>query len=323
MEILALHPGAFGDIILSLPALRLLKEHFAGCRLTLAANVDYLAVVPATCSDRSLSLSALPLQRLYGSLPLPDSDLRLWKSYDKILSWTGHADSWFASNLKAIHRDALVATWRPGPGESRHVARIFIDSVSSWIRPPVDLSPVEIRPADPEVDFASRWLSVHGCPAGVRMIAVQAGGGSASKRWPVGCFLETARQLLQNRAARLLVVEGPAETGLGGTLAMALPASSVVIASCLPLDRLAAILSLCQAYLGNDSGISHLAAALGLPCVVIFGPTAPDQWAPLGPRVTVLRDATGCRACAERQSEGHTCLENIRPRDVLRVLQWV
>jgi heptosyltransferase-2 len=61
------------------------------------------------------------------------------------------------------------------------------------------------------------------------------------------------------------------------------------IADCPPLPALAAALRQCRLFLGHDSGLSHLAAAVGRPCVLLFGPTDPAMWAPPGPRVQVIR----------------------------------
>ena len=57
-----------------------------------------------------------------------------------------------------------------------------------------------------------------------------------------------------------------------------------------PLPDVAGVLAACRAYVGNDSGVTHLAAALGLPVVAIFGPSDPEKWAPRGDRVRILRD---------------------------------
>ncbi len=318
MDTLVLHPGALGDILLSLPALSLLKEKFVDSRLTLAGNLDYLAIVPTSCADRRLSLSALPLQRLYGSLPLPESDLSFWTSFDRIVSWTGSADSRFAANFRAIHPEVLIAAWRPCASDQRHVSRVFADSLSPWFVYRDLPSSVEIVPDPADVAFAYQWCCERGWSPGTPIIALQPGAGSASKRWPLRNFARMALSL--PRAGRLLIVEGPAEPGLGNELAGALPVSYSMIAENLPLSRLAAILSLCQAFVGNDSGISHLAGAVGVPCILLFGPTSPHQWAPLGPNVTVLRDTSGCAACTEARSEAHCCLDNISPDDVLHAL---
>ncbi len=320
MEILVLHPGAIGDIVLSLPALKLLREQHPGTLVTLAGNLDYLALVPASCADRRLSLATLPLQKLYGSLPLPESDVEFWNSFDSVVSWTGAGDERYGGNLRAIHPRVLIAPWRPARGERRHVAQVFADSLSPWVRRHNDVSPVEIRPDPSQMSFADQWLADRGCEPGTKLLALQPGGGGLSKRWPFENFIRLARKLLQNEIERLLVIEGPAEPGLGRKVAEILPASGSVVAECLPLDRLAALLFRCRAYVGNDSGITHLAAAVGIHCIALFGPTSPEQWAPLGPEVIVLRDVSGCSACANGQSGGHQCLENLSPDLVLRAL---
>ncbi len=321
MEILVLHPGALGDLVLSLPALRLLKRHHAGARVTLAANLDYLTIVPKTCADRFLSLSTVPLQRLYGSEALPESDRRFWTSFDRILSWTGSANDQFIGNLQAVHRQALVAAWRPLRDEARHVSRIFADSLYPWVPRQKCLRPVRISTKPTQSGAAKKWLSEHGCPPGTDIIALHPGGGGIAKRWPFEHFVQLSRALEQTGDECLLVIEGPAEPGLGRKLAETLPASRSLVAGGLPLEHLAAILSHCRAYVGSDSGISHLAAALGVFCVVLFGPTSPVQWAPIGRKVKVLREAAGCASCENERSEGHECLENVSSEHVLNLLR--
>jgi len=115
---------------------------------------------------------------------------------------------------------------------------------------------------------------------------------------------------------RLVVVEGPAEEGLGEDLAAGFGADACR-ARRLPLRILAAVLKHCRLFVGNDSGIAHLAAGLGLPCVVLFGPTSPAHWAPIGKRISVLRDTSGCLACGHEPVARHTCLNNISVDKVL------
>lgn len=320
MKILVLHPGALGDVMLSLPALELLKKQFAGARITLAANLDYLSIVPNRIADRRLSLSTLPLGKLFGSSPPPPADMEFWASFDRILSWTGAGDEQFIGNLQAIHREALVARWRPARDERRHASRLFADSLTSWIPVPENLPAVELRAGASQLRSANHWFSQRGVPPETSLIALQPGAGSPSKRWPLDDFIQLSHMLLEDRCDLVLIIEGPAETGVGDRLAEALPAARSLVAKCLPLDDLAALLSKCRAYVGNDSGISHLAAGLGIPCVVLFGPTLPEQWAPLGRQVEVLRDIAGCTACKDGQSEGHRCLRNIPPAHVCRLL---
>jgi hypothetical protein len=113
VEILILHPGGLGDILLSLPAIRLLRSQFPSASFTIAANIDYLAPVAHGYAERVISLAALPLHRLYAPGALTDEEALFWKAYDRIVSWTGSGNSEFVRNLKRIHPDACIASWRP------------------------------------------------------------------------------------------------------------------------------------------------------------------------------------------------------------------
>ena len=121
--ILVLHPGALGDLILALPALAALRSHFTGAHITIAGNQDYLRVIARGYADELLSLSVLPLHRLFSPDPLPPDDIRSWRSYHKVVSWTGAGDAVFERQLISANSAALIRSWRPEPGETRSVSR--------------------------------------------------------------------------------------------------------------------------------------------------------------------------------------------------------
>jgi len=314
VELLILHPGALGDIILSLPALAVLRERLGTVRITLAADVDFAGAVASGYADRVLSLSRLPLYRLHSPDPVPPEDERFWRSFDRILSWTGSRDERFTAKLAQMHSCILAADWRPGPNEQRHVSRLFLDSLHSWFPVPQATPIPEIR-VDPAVDpHGGEWLQEQGWSGEKPLIAIHPGAGHAAKRWGLRRFEELGR-LLRGQAT-LVVLEGPAERGLGKDLAAAF-GTDAWLARHLPLRLLAAVLRRCRLFVGNDSGIAHLAAGLGLPGVVLFGPTLPLNWAPLGRRTSVLRNNLGCLACEHEPAAPHTCLNNISVEMVL------
>lgn len=117
-----------------------------------------------------------------------------------------------------------------------------------------------------------------GLPRG--FLAVHPGSGSPSKNWPMERFLEAARRL--SGASPWLMVAGPAEETLVA------PRGSI-LAREWPLRVLGPALARAGLFLGNDAGVSHLAAAAGAPTLALFGPTDPALWAPVGPRVMTLR----------------------------------
>lgn len=122
-----------------------------------------------------------------------------------------------------------------------------------------------------------------------RFLAVHPGSGSPWKNWPAERFASFVKQ--RDAAAPWLLVIGPADETAASPL---LDLPGVVPVRDLPLRSLGALLSQAGLFLGNDSGITHLAAATGAPTLALFGPTDPATWSPLGPRVEVLRspDAT-------------------------------
>jgi heptosyltransferase-3 len=297
VEILVLHPGALGDIVLSLPALRILREHISGARITLAANLDFAGTVSSGIADKVVSLSALPVHRLYRPEP-PLEDAPFWRSFDRIVSWTGSGDAVFARNLSHIHPDVLVPCWKPDPGEGRHVARIFFEGLRSWI-PGCAWDPrLHIR-LDPETQpLGSQWLLEQGWDPRRPLLALHCGAGSPEKRWPLPRFRELARTLRPDWD--LLMIEGPAESGLVRELGLSGP--GIFAAAQLPIPLGASVLQHSSRFIGNDSGIAHLAAGLGIPSIILFGSTNPAHWGPVGSCVSVLRAAADCAARLEHIS---------------------
>ncbi len=300
MEILVLHPGALGDVILSLPALALLREKYPAARITIAVNTDYLMPVAHGYAEKVISLSTLPLHILYSDSDLPVSDLRFWNSFDYIVSWTGSGAPGFAEKMKAICPGARVESWRPAPQEPRHVSQLFIDSLGTEIasRKKADYAPIFLSPESNARGL--QWLSRQGWRREVSLVALHPGAGSESKRWPLNRFISLARHLIHSHERRVLIIEGPAEEGLADRMVQDLPKDKLILARFISLDILASVIAKADAFVGNDSGIAHLAAALGVPSVVLFGPTQPRHWAPLGPHVKILQDASLQNIAVER-----------------------
>jgi ADP-heptose:LPS heptosyltransferase len=320
VEILILHPGGLGDILLSLPAISLIRRACPSARITLAGNIDHLAAIVSGYADRFVSLSTLPLHRLYMPEPIPKADGSFWNAFDWIVSWTGFGDPTFASNFARVHANVCIAPWRPCPDETRHVSQLFVDSLNldSLVRS--DASPAFIALDANLREKGRQWFAAQGWDGQDPLIALHPGAGSRTKRWPIQRFADLARCLWLQKKARLLIISGPAEPGLADPIMAALPAAAAFRADSMPLNLAAALLAQCTGFVGNDSGIAHLAASLGIRSTVLFGPTLPQHWAPLGKHVTVIRDASGCRACVSRSGE-HTCLQNITVEKAIDAMQ--
>jgi heptosyltransferase-3 len=320
VEILVIHPGGLGDVVLSLPAVDLLRKVFPAARVAVAGNIDHLPVLSGY-AERVISLSALPLHPLYGPDSVPESVVSYWRSYDRIISWTGGGDREFTKKFKEIHPNVIVASWRPAPAEAKHVSQLFVDSLAmedgvaaKAVATPVLLNS-NLRAEGKE------WLVERGWNGRDPLAALHPGAGSRMKRWPISRFISLARHLALQEKRKLLIIEGSAERGLAAQIVPALPAGAAIVMDAMSLNLLAAVVEQCDLFVGNDSGVAHLSAALKVRCVVLFGPTLPQHWAPLGPDVRVLRHTQGCEGCATG-GNNHTCLENITVEEVItRVLQ--
>jgi heptosyltransferase III len=318
VEILVIHPGGLGDVVLSLPAVALLRNAFPAARVTVAGNIDHLVPVMSGYAERLISLSALPLYHLYAPGSVQESVVRFWRSYDRIVSWTGGGDREFISKFKEIHPNAIIASWRPSPGEAKHVSQLFVDSLD--LGDAAEAVPIPILLSSELRAEGKQWLVAHGWNGRGPLAALHPGAGSAAKRWPVSRFISLAQHLALQEKRKLLIIEGSAERGLAEQIVPALPASAAIVMDAMSLNLLAAVVEHCDLFVGNDSGVAHLAAALKVRCVVLFGPTLPQHWAPLGHDVTILRNTQRCAGCAS-PGNNHTCLENITVEEVIQNLK--
>jgi hypothetical protein len=154
-----------------------------------------------------------------------------------------------------------------------------------------------------------------------KTVLIHPGAGSPRKRWPLSGFREVAVQLAALRLSPEFVI-GPADQDLLPELArrgaaVRRPNDSI---------ELSALLRSAAAYIGNDSGVSHLAAWTGLPSVVIFGPTDPVRWRPRGRSIEVVQPPLDCIPCFETAAENCAavdCLGRITPGDVMEAFQRV
>ena len=245
---LVLRPGALGDTLLAVPALRALRGTFP--RLTLAAHGGAARLLAALGEvDRGVAFDDPSLGWLFAGDRAPDDTIVAWMSPD---------------SSPALSRAMVVAPSRPAGGEL-HCAQYLLDTLAGLgIDTVLDQHPLGVRP------IASDEVLIH------------PGSGSAAKNWPAARFAEVIRAL--EGPVRLIVGEADeqAAQAVEASLGRALPRLEH-----LPLEDLAARLAGCRAYLGNDSGVSHLAGLCGARTVVLFGPTSPAVWHPLGPQVHV------------------------------------
>ena len=120
------------------------------------------------------------------------------------------------------------------------------------------------------------------------VLAVHPGSGSASKNWPEENWVQFLQDWLEGSHSELLIIAGEAEADRVEQLCAQLPEGRVRLLLCRPLTEVARALGGCRAFLGHDSGITHLAAAIGLPGAVLWAETDKCVWGPSGGRMKFL-----------------------------------
>jgi heptosyltransferase-3 len=278
-RILAIRAGALGDTILALPSVAALRRIVGP-----SGEVDFVGREPA------MRLALGPaLASLVHSIDRPPFRALFQESMDD------------SESISFLKRFALVVAWANLPLLEEKLRKISIPLLRSDPRPPAGvhasdhlyaaLSPLGVEgPAPPPeiaLDSESRlrardFLNRHGLSPG-DFVALHPSSGSPGKNWPPERFLELAGRFSRERCA-LLWVEGEADREIVAALERGVAAP---VARNLPLPVLASLLALSRGFVGNDSGVTHLAAAIGIPTIALFGPTDPATWAPRGPFVLV------------------------------------
>ncbi len=299
-DLLIIHQGALGDFILTFPAITRLKRYFLHIDVLCQGQLGKLA------ASLGLVRNGYPAEAAYVASLFSDridpQIKTLLRPYAHIILFT------FSDQLEAAVKQVSAAPCcriapRPPVHERIHVAEFILKNLVNCSLIDKKESGLEImRPpgAEPSADL--------------RKILLHPGAGSLRKRWPLSSFLDVAAGLKAD-GLRPEFILGPAEEDLVDKLRR--PALTVHVLD--DLLNLTALLKSAGGYIGNDAGASHLAAFLGLPSAVIFGPADPERWKPLGCAVEVVRPALGCRPCFETEEVNCPdpgCLNGIQPEMV-------
>ncbi|MGO9262172.1 MAG: glycosyltransferase family 9 protein [Bryobacteraceae bacterium] len=259
MRTLAIRPGAIGDLIVSLPALECLKSEYLEVWTT-GATVPLIRF-----ADRARSISSTGID-LLGVAEPPPGLLEELRRFDRIVSWYGANRADFMELTRSLGLPFQFFRALPPEGDGRHAADFYLEQVGALA------ADCGKTPSDgiPRIPCDGPCNGPRG-----NFAVIHPFSGSARKNWPLDKFRALARGI-----DRVMPVEwcaGPEDPRLDGAVRIA------------DLYELACWLGRARLYVGNDSGITHLAAAAGAPVLALFGPTDPEVWAPRGPNVRVAR----------------------------------
>ncbi len=185
-----------------------------------------------------------------------------------------------------------------------------------------------LRPEQGDVEGARTWLSALGFDPAARYVGFHSGcdGDFAEKRWPESSFAALARGLHEDTGRAAIVFDGPSELGSGRRIAHLAASPVVAMDGWGGLAQALGMLSVCDVFVSNDSGLMNLAAAAGVPCVAIFGPSEVARTRPLGGRHRVIHANRACVPCYHLGPwsgcihPARPCLEDVSVDVVLRAV---
>ena len=311
-KICALFPGALGDFICFVPTLEALAE---SADIDVYARSEFADLVVEGITVQSLERPEI--RKLFTPEVECDHEAReFFAPYSTVYSWLGSEQADFVRRIAAASLGrAQTFPFRP-PGTRLH-------QVDHYLR---CLAIENIPQRQPAIQLraeASRWRAdswkQHGLD-GRPVLTIGPGSGAREKNWPEEFFVAVARWWRSFTGGVVVLAVGPVEEERGGIVRLSRECVSV---SGLRLAQLAALIAGSDLYLGNDSGVSHLAAALGVRTVVLFGPSNAEQWVPRGKRVTLLRHAIQCSPCdipAMKSCRHRSCLTSLSPDEVIKTL---
>lgn len=289
-RILVIRGGAIGDFILTLPALRALRENFPDAHLEILGYKHIVSLAENRFYANGVrSIEYGPLSSFFSkTAELADDLADYFAGFDLIVSYLYDPDGHFEMNLRRCGVENLLR----GPYKIDRAEHAAVQLA----RPLAELGistnefAAKVFPSAQDRQFARAFLKDVARP----IVAIHPGSGSERKNWPPQNWIQLGNDLLAsgNFGGSLLVVFGEADQAQVARLQSLWTSARVALAENLPLPHLAAVLE--QAiFIGHDSGISHLAAAAEANCILLFGPSDPQTWAPQNQNVRLIRSQTG------------------------------
>jgi len=312
-RVLVIFPGALGDFICFLPALRTLGED--AC-VDLLARTEFADLAPPAI--RVFSLERYEIRRLFVAGAQDEEGVRnFFASYAAVYSWMGSQASEFVRQLESVSQGrARIFPFRP-KDQKMHQRDYYPACLATPNRKP---SLPAITPRPHAVQWCEQFWRRNSL-AGKAVLTLAPGSGAAEKNWPIHFFRAVAEWWRRATQGAAVVLTGPVEEARGGFDTLS---DCCKRARDLNLAQVAALLARSDLYLGNDSGITHLAAAVGVRAVALFGPSDALEWAPIGERVTVLTRNVECSPCevsGMKSCSHHKCLTALYPADVIREIE--
>jgi heptosyltransferase II len=316
-----------GDAIMALPALRVVRKRFSEEEIAILAR-PYVAdiyrdqgicnqLIPYDPKDLHAGFSGR--ERLVGELRAQkfDAALLLQNAFDAAwLAWRANIPQriGYARDGRSFLLTRAVPVPRHGEIPA-HEKFYYLELLrrAGWLDVVQDESFIELSVPEEKRRSADELLCKSGARRGARRIAIGAGASYGSaKCWPPSRFAEVANRLQLEADADVILFGTAAEATVSTAISTEMRQSPIDLTGKTAIADLPALLSQCHLFIGNDSGAMHVAAAVGLPIVAVFGPTDPFGTAPVTPRCRIVQEKPYCSPCFLRRCPtDHRCMTAI------------
>ena len=285
-----IHPGGLGDVLLAVPAMTRLRSRFPKHRLVLCAE-DQVARLLLACRiiDEWTSMRGRTCADLFAGADSVTGQVQTWlEDCDLAIGWMGDLDGKLSETLKAVGaQEVIVESPFSIAIQATHQRDRFLEVIEEA---PFDgEGDALLTVTEPLLDLGEACLEAAGLSIGQPLLIIHPGSGSAHK-----CvapeILATLVVAVQMYGATPVILEGPADRESVERLLRSCLTPPIVLRG-LDVLTVAGVLAQARLYVGQDSGVTHMAGLMGVRTVALFGPTDPARWAPHGAHVTVVQGA--------------------------------
>jgi heptosyltransferase-2 len=331
MKILIRATNWVGDAIMALPALRAVRTRFRDAEITILAR-PYVAAIyknQEVCDNTTFVennrdiVGELRAQKFDVALLLQNAFEAAW------IAWRAGIPEriGYARDGRSVLLTKAVAV--PKSGEIPvHEQYYYLELLrrSGWLDSLPEESFIKLNVPAENRQRAEEFLLSAGAKPGSIRIAIGAGASYGSaKCWPPDRFAELANRLQSQTQVDVILFGTSAEAAVSSAIAAGVNRPPIDLTGKTSINDLPALLSQCQLFIGNDSGAMHVAAAVGLPVVAVFGPTDPFGTAPVTPHCSIVQEKPYCSPCFLRRCPtDHRCMTRVTPEAVeAAARQWI
>lgn len=311
-------PNWLGDVVMALPALSAVRAAYPGAVLAVAAIPSIAPLFDEGIDARPQQVIVVDKGREAAQLKAGGFDAVLLLTNSFRTAWSarqsGIRERW---GYAAGGRRLLLTRALKRPGRV-HQSEYYLALVRGLGIDAPAAAP-RIAASARSRQRARRLLADQGIEDGETLVGFAPGAAYGhAKRWPPERVAEVAARLARERGARPVLVGAAGDREAGRAIESTVPpdARIVNLIGRTDLGQLIGVLAACRAFVSNDSGAMHLAAALGVPVTAIFGPTDERATAPIGDHDVILHQVF-CRPCMLRECPiDHRCMRRIAAAEV-------